>query len=50
MRVQGSEVLDKIYKKICSIEEQRELSKSQITGADDLVKYGSGLSKVEMAR
>ena len=26
MRVQGTELLEKIYKKICSIEEQRELS------------------------
>ena len=40
MRVQGTELLEKIYKKICSIEEQRELSfqQNQNTNGDDQKK------------
>ena len=44
MRVRGNELMDKVYKKICSIEEQRERSK-QNSSTEELPKSASQVSK-----
>ena len=44
MRVRGTELMDKVYKKISSIEEQRERSK-QNSSTEELPKSASQVSK-----
>ena len=46
LRVKYSEKMDKVYKNICSIEEQRKLSKQGTPGQDDTDKFpGSQFNK-----